>query len=1335
MALFAACFGRASGRSTKRLARGGLSEAVNPLSDRNVLAPSPQHSTLPRLDSPGNQSELQGTCTSPNHFTKSMELRNSMIMATSPAIITVITYGQSVLHQNPQSKAYLGDWATSADNSDGGILDVIFVYEPEKCRRMLEELCREESSGLWKSGCGRGRLNGDGSGLTTMENGAWDRSQHAGCDTTSGEGRCGAAVVASAVLDRLGAPEAGDDVPTANAAETAAGAKTKVATSFATTAGLGRDSGSAGGAPADATATRAKSSWILTSNDLGNCERLSLSGADTAGNGPALASTGASVAVPSVAAAGSWQACTDMGIVPWSTEVAERTSRAEVGAASGCSASYNALQFPPSRHSAVTRSSLPAASAAFIGGTVTPAELTLTGTEHTDCTGRFSGSLLTVQDPLATSTFATFTNGQSSFNVATSKESPAASGRAAKRLVPPLPAPTVPSPGAGPGPAPSGGSATNRSGRPPPRRTISLNAPAFNRAQGVTPRFNASITAQGGMQSLHPAGSRALAFAMSLGTSPLVASVCLNSGGGGGGGDSSASSSPPVLAALSTCRAKTTGTATHGRSGAASTVPRIATGPNDAGAARVVVLLHRAPPNGDAGSPPVGYLPGAGTEPAVGRNIIWKRSLGLDCYASSGEVGGGASDGNNDGLHLDRGGGTSGNKFSGGDLGPHEAADTQAPCATLNHINLGAARIKQAVPAYGHEGSTAAHSKAQGNSAHNGIQPQPQWELNSKSRSSAKSQTKIGSNIGAGNGDKAPRVSMGGNGALTALSAAASTSVPMSDALMATSKPANNCRTVKDLSDNSCLPSSPSGKPTGESLFAALQARLAHAAPAKVPSLLPVCGEARVRGDSQRASVHHDGLKPTQQPATSPSLPPSPAPLPLPPPPQQQQQQQQQLQQLRPPGLKQQVHEKADGDHCQLQLHKEHQEGHQEPQRPLSGPECWHEVWATTAQDPITGADVIVLTQTDVTAKVIAERHLALVMETEHRLVEQLFPRHILQYITEEWTAAHHTEKGQVEAGAGGGGGAGGGAGGGGAGYVPGTDSSRGPGCSAGGSLRWRPVVRDCNALATWHPEVTLLFADIKGFTPMCKEVEPRQVMSLLNSLYSRYDAMLDKYGVYKVETIGDCYFVAGGLIHEDEDGMAAVRQGDSTEDPLHAEKIFMFAKAMLSAAREVVMPTTGQPVQIRIGLHTGPVVSGVVGTRMPRFCLFGDTVNTASRMESTGVPGAIHASEATYNRLSKSDQWETTGGIEVKGKGLMQTYIWQPRDPDNFQPSSIPSWWPDCGVSGDKEGGSGGGETCTAHPPLARAGNPAELRRRLNGSKDGPTAAGKIPLAPPMGG
>ncbi|GIL52244.1 hypothetical protein Vafri_8173 [Volvox africanus] len=177
----------------------------------------------------------------------------------------------------------------------------------------------------------------------------------------------------------------------------------------------------------------------------------------------------------------------------------------------------------------------------------------------------------------------------------------------------------------------------------------------------------------------------------------------------------------------------------------------------------------------------------------------------------------------------------------------------------------------------------------------------------------------------------------------------------------------------------------------------------------------------------------------------------------------------------------------------------------------------------------------------------------------------------------------------------------------------------------------------------------------------MCSEVEPRQTMTLLNELYSRYDALLDNYGVYKVETIGDCYFVAGGLMREDEDGMTVVCDRSSKGDPLHTERVLAFAKAMLVAARQVVMPTSGQPVEVRVGLHTGPVVSGVVGTRMPRFCLFGDTVNTASRMETTGVPGAIHASEATFRKLPLSEQaeWKPTGGIQVKGKGLMQTYLW----------------------------------------------------------------------------
>ncbi|PNH08123.1 Guanylate cyclase 32E [Tetrabaena socialis] len=100
------------------------------------------------------------------------------------------------------------------------------------------------------------------------------------------------------------------------------------------------------------------------------------------------------------------------------------------------------------------------------------------------------------------------------------------------------------------------------------------------------------------------------------------------------------------------------------------------------------------------------------------------------------------------------------------------------------------------------------------------------------------------------------------------------------------------------------------------------------------------------------------------------------------------------------------------------------------------------------------------------------------------------------------------------------------------------------------------------------------------------------------------------------------------------------------------------FAKAMLRAARDMRMPHTGEAVKLRIGLHSGPVTSGMVGHRMPRFCLFGDTVNTASRMEGSCAPGSIHVSEATQQRLP-SEPWRDRGLTAVKGKGEMRTYDW----------------------------------------------------------------------------
>ncbi|WIA42297.1 hypothetical protein OEZ86_008311 [Tetradesmus obliquus] len=237
---------------------------------------------------------------------------------------------------------------------------------------------------------------------------------------------------------------------------------------------------------------------------------------------------------------------------------------------------------------------------------------------------------------------------------------------------------------------------------------------------------------------------------------------------------------------------------------------------------------------------------------------------------------------------------------------------------------------------------------------------------------------------------------------------------------------------------------------------------------------------------------------------------------------------------------------------------------------------------ANKFSDPVTGEDVVMLIQTDVTARVVAMRQVQQVLNAEQGLLEGIFPR-----------------------------------------------------------------------------QVSVLFADIVGFTNMSKEVEPESVMEFLNDLYCRFDDLLEAAGVYKVETIGDCYMVAGGLIFTDAQGFKTVLQ--SKVDPLHAHRTFAFALAMLEAAADVVMPDTGLPVRLRVGIHSGPVASGVVGNRMPRFCLFGDTVNTASRMESSNQrPGCMHISADTHG-LIPGDFWQASGGIEVKGKGHMETYYFDP--------------------------------------------------------------------------
>uniref|UniRef100_A0A672MT49 Guanylate cyclase n=1 Tax=Sinocyclocheilus grahami TaxID=75366 RepID=A0A672MT49_SINGR len=180
-----------------------------------------------------------------------------------------------------------------------------------------------------------------------------------------------------------------------------------------------------------------------------------------------------------------------------------------------------------------------------------------------------------------------------------------------------------------------------------------------------------------------------------------------------------------------------------------------------------------------------------------------------------------------------------------------------------------------------------------------------------------------------------------------------------------------------------------------------------------------------------------------------------------------------------------------------------------------------------------------------------------------------------------------------------------------------------------------------------YFDQVTLYFSDIVGFTTISSLSDPIEVVDLLNDLYSLFDAVLGSHDVYKVETIGDAYMVASGL---------PKRNGNK-----HAAEIANMSLNILSSVGSFKMRHMPEvPVRIRIGIHSGPCVAGVVGLTMPRYCLFGDTVNTASRMESTGLPYRIHVNISTVNILrSLNDGYkiEVRGKTELKGKGIEETY------------------------------------------------------------------------------
>ena len=177
--------------------------------------------------------------------------------------------------------------------------------------------------------------------------------------------------------------------------------------------------------------------------------------------------------------------------------------------------------------------------------------------------------------------------------------------------------------------------------------------------------------------------------------------------------------------------------------------------------------------------------------------------------------------------------------------------------------------------------------------------------------------------------------------------------------------------------------------------------------------------------------------------------------------------------------------------------------------------------------------------------------------------------------------------------------------------------------------------------IADHFAAASIVFADVVDFTPLAQRLSPAEMVGMLDRLFSRFDALVERHGLEKIKTIGDCYMAAAGV---------------PNPDPDHAPKAARLALDMrdeLAASEQAGLPA----LELRIGINSGPVVAGVIGTKRFLYDLWGDAVNTASRMESHGTPGEIQITRATYELLKDEFLCRRRGTIDVKGKGEMETW------------------------------------------------------------------------------
>lgn len=184
------------------------------------------------------------------------------------------------------------------------------------------------------------------------------------------------------------------------------------------------------------------------------------------------------------------------------------------------------------------------------------------------------------------------------------------------------------------------------------------------------------------------------------------------------------------------------------------------------------------------------------------------------------------------------------------------------------------------------------------------------------------------------------------------------------------------------------------------------------------------------------------------------------------------------------------------------------------------------------------------------------------------------------------------------------------------------------------------------HTIANGHAMVTVMFADLVGFTALSRRTPPAELVGILNGIFTAFDLLVEKHGLEKIKTIGDSYMLAGGI---------------PLERPDHAEAVADIALEMIDAL-DRLNHENGTELKMRVGINTGPIVAGVIGKRKFTYDLWGDTVNLASRMESSGLPGMIHVSESTHRALQESFVLTERGITQCKGIGDVLTYFLQGR-------------------------------------------------------------------------